>query len=82
MSQSFDCPKCGAPLDYDGIGETQRCPFCNNSVVVPAELRQAAPSSPAPAPSGHADELGEIAFRVTREKSRPSSYIAPSSAAD
>ena len=40
MSQAFNCPNCGAPLDYtSGGAPTVRCPFCNNSVIVPAELR-------------------------------------------
>jgi len=40
MSTKFDCPSCGAPLDYDGGPDyTIRCPFCNNSVIVPEELR-------------------------------------------
>src|SRR3972149_4772492 len=40
MPQTFNCPNCGAPLDYPGGSEaTVRCPYCNNSVIVPAELR-------------------------------------------
>ena len=39
MTSTFDCPSCGAPLDYPGSGDTMHCPFCNNSVIVPAELR-------------------------------------------
>lgn len=39
-AQSFKCPNCGAPLDYDGSGTpTVRCQYCNNSVMVPDELR-------------------------------------------
>lgn len=45
MSQMFDCPNCGAPLDAPKNGEsTLRCPFCNSSVIVPEELH------PHPAP--------------------------------
>ena len=40
MSRSFNCPNCGGPIDYKEEGElTVRCPFCNNSVIVPEELR-------------------------------------------
>lgn len=40
MAQNFNCPNCGAPLDYSGgSAPTIRCPFCNNSVIVPEELR-------------------------------------------
>ena len=45
MPKSFNCPHCGAPLDYnDGVGATLQCPFCNNTVIVPEELRSAAAS--------------------------------------
>lgn len=40
MAQTFTCPSCGAPLDYDGSGaSTIECPYCNSSVIVPPELR-------------------------------------------
>jgi DNA-directed RNA polymerase subunit RPC12/RpoP len=35
----FECPGCGAPLDYRGAGTTLECPYCRNSVIVPPELR-------------------------------------------
>ena len=38
MTRTFECPACGAPLDYDGVRPTLRCPYCNNSVIVPEEL--------------------------------------------
>jgi ribosomal protein L7/L12 len=38
MSGTFNCPTCGAPLGYSGTGETMRCPYCNNSVIVPEDL--------------------------------------------
>ncbi len=40
MTSTFNCPSCGAPLDYSGSGDTMHCPFCNNSVIIPPELRQ------------------------------------------
>ena len=44
MNRTFDCPNCGAPLDYEDNGElTIRCPFCRNSVIVPEEERSTAP---------------------------------------
>lgn len=39
MSTTFNCPSCTAPLDYDGEELTLRCPYCNNTVIVPEELR-------------------------------------------
>lgn len=43
MSASvFECPKCGGQIPYTGNGKTVVCPFCNNTVIVPKELRQTA----------------------------------------
>jgi sugar lactone lactonase YvrE len=47
MSNTFQCPHCGAPLQPSGGSEkTTRCPFCNSSVIVPESLRE----RPAPQP--------------------------------
>jgi DNA-directed RNA polymerase subunit RPC12/RpoP len=46
MSGTFNCPTCGAPLDYPGSGETLRCPYCSNSVIVPPEIRPQANAIP------------------------------------
>jgi len=65
MPQSFNCPKCGAPLDYDGGDDlTITCPFCSNSVIVPDELRKHPPQV-----AGQADKLREIA-RLARAGQR------------
>jgi ribosomal protein L7/L12/outer membrane protein assembly factor BamB len=46
MSQTFQCPNCGAPLDYDGgLDPVIPCPYCKSTVVVPAELHTAQPES-------------------------------------
>jgi hypothetical protein len=42
MSQSFNCPNCGAALPYSGVDHTMRCSFCNTIVAVPEELWRAA----------------------------------------
>lgn len=39
MSEVFDCPSCGAPLKPDGPAATVTCAFCDESVVVPMNLR-------------------------------------------
>ena len=44
MPKQFHCPSCSGPLDYDGGDLTIRCPYCNASVIVPEELRSAAPA--------------------------------------
>jgi len=43
--KAFNCPQCGATLEYERITtNTVRCHYCNSMVIVPAELR------PAPTP--------------------------------
>ncbi|MFN2196283.1 MAG: hypothetical protein ACK2UW_09195 [Anaerolineales bacterium] len=40
MSTSLKCPNCGANLDFDaGSTPIIRCPYCQSSVIIPAELR-------------------------------------------
>ncbi len=40
MSETFQCPNCGAPLDFaGGTAPVIRCPYCNSGVVVPENLR-------------------------------------------
>jgi LSD1 subclass zinc finger protein len=42
MTANFNCPSCGAMLEYKSGEATILCPYCNNSVVPPPEVRQAA----------------------------------------
>jgi len=65
MAQSFTCPSCGAPLNYNGDGSsTIPCPYCYTSVIVPQELRaqQAQPVAPDVSMSlaGQAHKLREL----------------------
>lgn len=46
MTQAFKCPSCGAPLSFENAGAMVRCPFCENSVIVPEEMRAPAPREP------------------------------------
>lgn len=34
MLTTFECPSCGAPLQYEG-GPTQHCAYCQTTVIVP-----------------------------------------------
>jgi LSD1 subclass zinc finger protein len=71
LPQTFDCPSCGAPLDYQqGAAVTMRCPYCNNSVIVPGSLhaegtadlsRLISEAVEAAQPEMHLQELAEIA---------------------
>lgn len=42
---TFDCPKCGAPVNYEsannpqGVATTVRCGYCSSALMVPDELR-------------------------------------------
>ena len=64
MPQTLNCPNCGAPLDYGGgSAPTIRCPFCNNSVIVPEELRDlsGAPESTVMLQPGKLRDIAELA---------------------
>ncbi len=37
MTETFTCPACSAPLDYQGT-TFQKCTFCGSNVIVPAEV--------------------------------------------
>ena len=41
MAATFDCPKCGAPLqlDLEPGQETVECPYCHDTVIIPDDLR-------------------------------------------
>ena len=41
MPMTFNCPNCGAQLDYQGGNTSLICPYCGSSALVPAELQQA-----------------------------------------
>jgi hypothetical protein len=38
---TFNCPTCGAQLEYQGGSSSLVCEYCGNSVVVPEDLQQA-----------------------------------------
>jgi hypothetical protein len=40
MEIRFNCPHCGAPVEYQGDQPTMVCPFCNSLVDVPPEVLQ------------------------------------------
>ncbi len=42
MPQPFNCPNCGATLDYSGVGRTMKCPYCGTLVQAPEQLWQPA----------------------------------------
>ena len=42
MPANFNCPNCGATLDYAGNGRTMKCQYCGTIVQVPQELWQPA----------------------------------------
>jgi len=66
MTQSFNCPSCGAPIDVDpGDDPVVRCPYCANTVVIPAELRSPAHSAPqVPASIERFGDVSQLGARV------------------
>ncbi|HEU4593651.1 MAG TPA: hypothetical protein VFS10_00690 [Pyrinomonadaceae bacterium] len=45
MIHTLKCPSCSAPVDFDDKqeGRTMRCPFCQNTMVIPDALRRDEP---------------------------------------
>jgi DNA-directed RNA polymerase subunit RPC12/RpoP len=41
LTSVLDCPKCGAPLNFEPIpgAETIECPYCHETVIIPKDLR-------------------------------------------
>lgn len=47
--KAFNCPQCGAALEFERIdAPLVKCRYCDSLVVVPAELRPAATATPPP----------------------------------
>jgi sugar lactone lactonase YvrE/DNA-directed RNA polymerase subunit RPC12/RpoP len=67
MSETFKCPKCGAPLDYQGSDPIIRCPYCSSSVIVPENLR-AKPSFSSKPSSFTLSGLGDLGGLINRAK--------------
>lgn len=66
-TQLFQCPTCGGPLDYHGNNSTIRCPYCNNSVIVPEALRTQKQSSLADAnANGIPDDIEAEIMQLVR----------------
>ena len=43
MAQTFNCPSCGAMLEYPGgTAQTMKCTYCGNNVAAPVEFWQEA----------------------------------------
>lgn len=40
MANTFNCPNCGAALEYSGSGRDTKCPYCGATVPVPEALWQ------------------------------------------
>ncbi len=53
---TLTCPTCGAPLQFDGVSPTIKCPFCKNVMAVPDNLRD----ENAPPLDSHRAEIEEI----------------------
>jgi hypothetical protein len=50
MAETFDCPKCGAPINFDPDQHldqaTMTCPYCGDSIVIPKNIRRSSPVQP------------------------------------
>jgi len=49
MAETFDCPKCGAPINFEPDQhinqQTMPCPYCGESIIIPANLRPPEPTA-------------------------------------
>ena len=46
MSQTFQCPNCGAPVDLDASADPViPCPYCQSAIIVPEALRARPPEA-------------------------------------
>jgi ribosomal protein L7/L12 len=62
MTTTLNCPKCGAPLEFNGGADlTITCPYCHNLVIVPEELRGSTATQ-----SGGASTLDQLAQQSPR----------------
>jgi hypothetical protein len=62
QSQTFTCPKCGAPQNYrGGTAPTIQCPFCDTTLIVPEALRTTTPNFAAFNPAEISREAGKLA---------------------
>lgn len=59
-TETFNCPSCSAPLDAEGDAPTMRCPFCNNTLIVPEQLRTAKDAPDPAAAAGVNMDLGAL----------------------
>lgn len=66
--KAFNCPQCGATLEFERIeAPLVKCQYCNSLVVVPSELRPPLAQPPPEAPRlnfGQTDQPKRVAFAV------------------
>lgn len=62
QSQTFTCPKCGAPQDYrGGSAPTIQCSYCDTTLIVPEGLRTPTPNFGAFDPDEISREAAKLA---------------------
>ncbi|HSQ25646.1 MAG TPA: hypothetical protein VLM80_00845, partial [Anaerolineales bacterium] len=79
MTTTFTCLSCGAPLDLDPpISASIRCPYCKQTVIVPAELRREE-QKPAGAEASSSQAPVQINFSmpVSEASRQPALKISP-----
>lgn len=60
MAETFNCPTCGAPLDYWEGETTVHCSFCNKPVPIPKSLPVSEDASDKNPPSSEVLKLEEV----------------------
>ena len=61
----FNCPQCGAALEFERItSATVECPYCNSVVIVPADLRPAPPRAEPQPPASFREQQSNKAILI------------------
>jgi hypothetical protein len=75
MVQTFNCPSCGASLDYEGSEPVVQCAYCGSAAIVPETLRSEAPGVERPTGVGQVQtgepiqvQLGDLAGAIANLK--------------
>ena len=83
MAETFDCPKCGAPVKYSsaeqGDVEMITCPYCGESIVIPEAMYHH--KAPASQPNDvHERDRSQLAALNREDKAYPAQsapYVQP-----
>jgi len=74
MAQTFPCPSCGAPVEPEVDQTTVHCKYCNESVIIPPELRTKSRVTPPAEPVDQPDQA-DFAVNIPLSSKKKSTWI-------